>query len=80
MYTSRKLAQSMTTNMVAMTTAIETLNRVLRMEAPLAAGECPPHPEVCPTMVNIFCNGNREARLFCGDGDRAVIGRASTYD
>ena len=35
---SRKVAQSITTNMVAMAIAIETLNRALRMRAPFGSG------------------------------------------
>jgi Tripartite tricarboxylate transporter family receptor len=42
--TSRKLAQSITINMVVMATAIETLNRALRMGAPPLAGNCRSNP------------------------------------
>jgi hypothetical protein len=69
---SRKLDQSITTNMVAMAIAIEKLNRALRMRAPLArAGKCPSRPGSYPTAVKIFCDGNRSRSL----GDRVMIGR-----
>jgi hypothetical protein len=55
--TSRKVAQSITTNMVAMAIAIQTLNRALRMGAPFGSGrQVPVPPESYPTAVKIFCN------------------------
>ena len=65
--TSRRLAQSIMTNMVTIATAIETLNRALRMGAPFGSGrQVPATPGSYPTAVNIFWN-----RTY---GGRTVIG------
>jgi hypothetical protein len=71
--TSRKLAQSITTNIVAMATAIETLNRALRMEAP-SLGQAGAAAQATPWRLRFSAMAGLEKRLERGGGDRVVIG------
>jgi len=61
---SRKLAQSITTNIVAIATAIETLSRALRMGALFCSGrQVPVTPGNYSTAVKIFCDGNLDETI-----------------